>query len=108
MIRAFRDWRAYRRLRAQWSYDVADEMWTRDGWAIDLVRGHEYPDGTFGPDFYCARRIDYWHGLSFPTLREAMEYCSRIDAARPRPEIVFRPGHVRDTAAAMLPDGEDA
>ena len=83
MIRAIRDWREYRRLRAQWTYDADAETWSRDGWVIRRVIGQPATDAHDGWAGYQISRHGRPVGGIHDTLRQSIEAVDRAEKSAP-------------------------
>lgn len=97
MITLIREFIAYRRLRRSWTYDADKGVWHKGSALIE--EGFGWSAGQYR--LHCPGRPYE----IFPSLVAAMEAeADQIDG------WVFRSrqGNVRDTAAAMIPDMDEA
>lgn len=109
MIRAIRDWRAYRRLRAQWTHDADTGEWRNGNWRIEHVTSGLSWDPH---DQWTGYRVTYkgsQRGSLHPSLRRAMETVGHLTQ---QPDFVFRSRQsLRETATASarasIPDWLD-
>lgn len=112
MIRAIRDWRAYRRLRAQWTHDADTGEWRNGNWRIEHVTNGFVCDVRDQWERYRISYMGTQQGKLHRSLRQAIEAVGEFDEPTQQPDFVFRSRQtLRETATASarasIPDWMD-